>query len=313
MVVSPLAYYTFFALKPVFFELPVLGPLYAYMTLLMVGFTLAIWITRRDEDRLGRNGDRVVDLGLLMLVCGIVGARLLSVVADGKLHDFVNLCTDPKLVEAVDAKVRVCSADAQCGWDYLCDLERQRCYPPRDCLAALKFWQGGLAFYGGFLFAAPVGLYYAKRKQLGLLRVADMCSPVVALGLFFGRMGCFLNGCCYGRPTELPWGVDFPTLAGHAHVHPTQLYEAIGSLALWALLYWVARPHKRRHGDVFAWFLIGYGVLRFALEFLRADERGALAGLSTSQWIGIPLIVWGVFWLLKRHDSPRPPAPDPRA
>jgi phosphatidylglycerol:prolipoprotein diacylglycerol transferase len=75
----------------------------------------------------------------------------------------------------------------------------------------------------------------------------------------------------------------------------------------------VARPNKRRHGDVFAWLLLGYGTLRFLLEFLRADERGALAGLSTSQWIGIPLIAWGVFWLfIQRHDAPRALVQDPR-
>ncbi len=296
------------------FSLPLIGKVEfpAYMTMLIIGFTLATWLARREEDRSGRNGDRIVDLALLCVVFGLLGARLLSVLADGHLQDFVHLCTDPKLVPAIDAKVATCTADSQCGFDYLCNQVNHTCYPPRDCLAALKFWQSGLAFYGGFLLAAPVGLWYAQRKRLGLLRIADLCSPVVAYGLFFGRMGCFLNGCCYGRPTDLPWGVDFPTLPGHAHVHPTQLYESIGCLGIFALLYWVVRPRKQRHGDVFAAFLVLYGTLRFLLEFLRDDERGALIGLSTSQWIGIPLIVWGVFWLLKRHDPPRPAAPDPR-
>jgi phosphatidylglycerol:prolipoprotein diacylglycerol transferase len=285
----------------------------AYMTLLIIGFALATWLARRDEDRAGKNGDRIVDLAILCAIAGVLGARLLSVLADGHFHDFVNLCVDPKLVPALDQKVAWCEASAQCGYDYLCDTATHKCYPPRDCLAALKFWQGGLAYYGGFLFAVPVGLYYAKRKQLGILRIADVCSPVVAFGLFFGRLGCFLNGCCYGRPTDLPWGVDFPTVAGHVHVHPTQLYESIGCLALFALLLFVAKPMKRRHGDVFAWLLLGYGALRFLLEFLRDDERGALAGLSTSQWIGIPLIAWGVFWLfVRRHDDSRPLVPDPR-
>ena len=297
-------------LKPIFLKLtvPVLGEVVfpAYMTLLMVGFTLAIWLARREEDAAGRNGDRIVDLGLLMLAFGILGARLLSVLADGKLHDFVNLCTDPRLVEAVDAKVKVCAADAQCGWDYLCDTARQRCHPPRDCLAALKFWQGGLAYYGGFLAAVPVGLWYARRKQLGAWRVADLGAPPIAFGLVFGRLGCFFNGCCYGKHTDGPLAVSFP---GRPDVHPTQLYEAAGALALYAVLYFVVRPRKRRHGQVFAALLVLYGVLRFALEFLRADDRGGLAGLSTSQWLGLPLVALGAWLWSRPPESPALPAP----
>lgn len=293
------------------FTLPVVGVVEfpSYMTMLMVGFTLAIWLARREEDGTGRNGDRVVDLGLLMLVFGVLGARLLSVLADGKLQDFVHLCTDPKLVPAPDRLVERCTADAQCGYDYLCNLATNTCYPPRDCLAALKFWQGGLAYYGGFLLAAPVGLWYAKKKQLGVWRIADLTSPLIAFGLFFGRMGCFLNGCCFGQVTSLPWAVDFPQRATPRHVHPTQLYEALGALALYALLTFVVRPRKRRHGEVFAWLLVGYGILRFVLEFWRADERGALLGLSTSQWLGIPLVVAGVVLLRRKPDVAPPTAP----
>jgi phosphatidylglycerol:prolipoprotein diacylglycerol transferase len=294
------------------FSLPVVGKVEfpAYMTMLIIGLALATWLARREEDRAGRNGDRIVDMALVAVVFGILGARLLSVLADGHFHDFVNLCTNPKLVPAIDAKVAVCQTDAQCGYSYLCNQETHSCYPPRDCLAALKFWQGGLAYYGGLLLAAPAGLWYAKKKQLGVARIADLCSPVIAFGLFFGRMGCFLNGCCYGKETDMPWGVDFPTVPGHAHVHPTQLYEAIGCLGIFAILYWVVRPRKRRHGDVFAALLTLYGLLRFMLEFLRDDERGAFLGISTSQWIGIPLVAWGVFWWLAKrradHDT-RPP------
>lgn len=300
-------------MKPIFldFTLPVVGRVTfpAYMTLLMIGFTLAIVLARREEDRQGRNGDRIADLGILMLVLGILGARLLSVLADGHFRDFVNLCVDPKQVPAIDAKVAVCTADAQCGWDYLCDTARGRCYPPRDCLAALKFWQGGLTYYGGFLLAVPAGLWYARRKGLGVLRIADLTAPFIAFGLFFGRMGCFFNGCCFGRHTDVPWAVDFP---GHPSVHPTQLYEAGGALAIFSLLYFVVRPRKRAHGQVFAALLVVYGVLRFVLEFFRADERGGFAGLSTSQWIGIPLVVAGLF-LWTRRCPPRSSASTPSA
>jgi phosphatidylglycerol:prolipoprotein diacylglycerol transferase len=285
---------------PTLFTLPVLGPVEAYSTLLIVGFTIAIWLARREEDRAGRNGDRVVDLGLLMLICGIAGARLLSVLADGHLEDFVNLCLDPTKVEPHDAWAKgvVCGSDADCQPHYLCDEARSACHPPKDCLEVLKFWHGGLAFYGGFLLAVPVGLWYARRKGLGVWRIADLVSPFIALGLFFGRMGCFLNGCCYGAECDLPWAVRFP---GHAAAtHPTQLYEAGAALAIAAALYLGVRPRKRAHGQAFAALLVFYGVARFLLEYVRADERGSLAGLSTSQWIAIPLVAAGA-WLWWRR------------
>jgi phosphatidylglycerol:prolipoprotein diacylglycerol transferase len=287
-------------MKPTF--LPFLGQFAppAYMTLLMVGFTLAIWMGRREEDRIGRNGDRIVDLGLYMLIFGVIGARLLSVLADGHLQDFINLCVDPKQVPPADGYARaiICQTNAQCGDYYLCDTTRHACYPPQDCLEVFKFWHGGLAYYGGFLLAAPVGLWYARKKDLGVWRIADLTAPLIMFGLFFGRMGCFYNGCCYGRPSDLPWAMRFP---GHAaRVHPTQLYEAIGALAIYALLQFVIKPRKRAHGQVFGAMLVLYAVLRFVLEFFRDDERGAAAGLSTSQWIGIPLLLLGVYVFVRR-------------
>ena len=286
------------------FDLPGLGLVEfpAYMTLLMLGFTLAIWMARREEDRGGRSGDRVVDLGLWMLACGLIGARILSILADGKLMDFVHICTDPTLVPAPEAWARatICSSDAQCA-PFLCDEVRHACYPERDCLEWLKFWHGGLAFYGGFLAAVPVGLWYARRKGLGVWRIADLVSPFIALGLFFGRIGCFLNGCCYGEACDLPWAVRFP---GHpVAVHPTQLYEAAAALAIAALLYFVVRPRKRAHGVVFAGLLVSYGVARFLLEYLRADDRGIFFGLSTSQWISIPAVLAGIYLLWSRRKG----------
>jgi phosphatidylglycerol---prolipoprotein diacylglyceryl transferase len=290
---------------PILVTLPIVGPVEAYLTLLLVGFTLAIWMARREEDRQGGDGNHIIDLGVWMLVFGILGSRLLSVVADGHFMDFVHMCTDPTLVTPTDGAARaiVCDADAACGPYYLCDTTRHACYPPRDCLEVLKFWHGGLAYYGGFLFAVPVGLWYAKRHKLGVWRIADLTSPFIALGLFFGRMGCFLNGCCYGRECSLPWAVRFPGL-GNVPVHPTQLYEALGALAISATLYLGVRPRKRAHGQVFAALLVLYGVLRFVLEFWRADERGGFAGLSTSQWIGIPLVVAGAI-LYRRKAWPK--------
>lgn len=300
-------------MKPVFleFHLPVIGEVTfpAYMTMLMIGFIVSISLARRQGERLGMNGNHIVDLGLLMLVLGVLGARILSVLADGKFMDFVHLCTDPRQVEAIDRLVDVCQTDAQCGFHYLCDTETQTCHPPRDCLAALKFWWGGLTYYGGVLLAVPGGMWYARRKGMGVWRVADLTAPFVMLGLFFGRLGCFFNGCCFGADYH---GFASVSLPGHAHpVHPTQLYESLGALVLFFVLYAFLRPRKRGHGEIFGWLLVLYGVLRTFLEVFRADARGSIGPLSTSQLISIPLIVIGVYLIVRiRRQADAEAAPE---
>lgn len=290
-------------------HLPVLGQVAfpAYMTLLMAAFLVAVGMARHQGERQGLDGAAIVDLGLLMLVLGILGARLLSVLADGKLMDFVHLCTDPALVPAVDSRVPACSADIACDFHYVCDQARGVCHPPRDCLAALKFWQGGLTFYGGLLLAVPGGLWFARRKRLDPWRVADITAPCIMLGLAIGRVGCFLNGCCYGAATGAWPGVRFP---GHAHaVHPTQLYEAAAALLIGlVLLRWGIAPRAgasaRPPGRVFGWMLVLYGVMRALIEIVRADPRGSLGPLSTSQIISIPLIAAGIL-LIRRSRAAR--------
>jgi phosphatidylglycerol:prolipoprotein diacylglycerol transferase len=286
-----------------------LGPIEfpAYFTLLMIAFISAIVYCQRVGARLGMDGRALVDLGIVMLVLGVAGARILAVLTDGALRDFIHLCTDPKLVEAIDAKVRLCKTDAQCGYDYLCDpaarqavvdgARKTMCYPPRDCLAALEFWQGGLTFYGGLLLAIPGGLWFARRRGLGVARTADLAAPAIMLGLCIGKLGCFAEGCCYGAPTTSWVGVHFP---GHAQaLHPSQLYESSSALVLFMILHWLIRPRRRRDGQVFAWMLVLYGAVRTGLELFRDDPRGGLGPLSTSQLVSIPLVVVGL-WLLAR-------------
>lgn len=312
-------------MHPTLFELdlPALGRLSfpAYMTLLMAGFLAAIWVARREAERQGMPGVAMVDLGLLMLALGIIGARILSVLADGHLMDFVHLCTDPTRVAAVDSRVPYCDADIACDLHYVCNLATNTCHPPRDCLAALKFWQGGLTFYGGLLLAIPGGIWFARRKGLDIGRVADIAASCIMLGLAAGRVGCFLNGCCYGVATGSWAGVHFP---GHlGPVHPTQLYEVAGALLLAAALYVAMRRRGQAaardpRGALFGWMLIGYGVLRGLLEIYRADPRGGLGPLSTSQIISIPLVVIGLVVIARARrrraaaaeparDQPAPP------
>jgi phosphatidylglycerol:prolipoprotein diacylglycerol transferase len=299
------------------FHLPLLGEVTfpAYFTLLTIGFGLALVLTVRESKKLGMDHERVIDTNLWMVIMGIVGARLLHLIADGHFHDYVNMCLDSKLVTPVDARVTFCREAAQCGYDYLCNPDTHRCYPPTDCLAAFKVWRGGLAYYGGFLVAVPFAFYYVRKHGLGWWRTADLAAPGIMLGLFFGRIGCFFNGCCYGKPTHSALGVVFPrggaawkqqvdqhlipTSQLALPVHPTQLYEAFACLAIFAILYYLIRPRRRAFGQVFAWMLILYGLARSVVEIWRDDDRGVFLGghLSTSQLISIPLITLGVILL----------------
>jgi phosphatidylglycerol:prolipoprotein diacylglycerol transferase len=227
----------------------------------------------------------------------------------------VNLCVDNFKVAATEAKVAHCNASSECGWDYVCNLATHTCHPPRDCLAIFKVWRGGLAYYGGFIFAAIFGLAYARKHRLGRWLVADLAAPWIAFGLALTRVGCFLNGCCYGKVSHLPWAVHFPRgstpweaqrAAGLISegspalpVHPTQLYLALLNFAVFLLLYFVVRRRKRVDGQVFAWFLIGKGVVRSFVEIFRDDDRGVFFGwLSTSQILSLPLVACGIYLLL---------------
>ena len=133
-------------------------------------------------------------------------------------------------------------------------------------------WKGGLVFYGGLIGATLAGVIAIRRRKLPLWRVADCLAPGIALGHVFGRTGCLLNGCCYGRGSDLPWAIRYP----EAHstfphlVHPAQVYESLLNLAFFAALTWL---HRRRKfdGQVFATYLIGYAFIRSFSEFFRGD------------------------------------------
>ncbi len=169
-------------------------------------------------------------------------------------------------------------------------------------------WQGGMSFHGGFLGVIIAVWLFARRVGKPWLAVTDFIAPLVPLGLGAGRIGNFINGELWGRPTDLPWGMIFPQV-DNVPRHPSQLYEfGLEGLALFALL-WIYSSRPRPVGAVSGLFLIGYGSFRFLVEFSREpdDFLGLLAlGLSMGQWLSLPMIAAGIammIWAYRRRTT----------
>ncbi len=165
----------------------------------------------------------------------------------------------------------------------------------------------GFVFYGGFIGAALAAIYYTRKFKVPFFKFADFVVPAIALGHSLGRIGCGLAGCCYGKISHSFLAVHYhnPQCLVPEHLHnlplyPTQFMEAGANFVLFlSLAYLYKRPHKT--GTVTAAYVIGYGIIRFCLEFLRGDDRGAfILGLSPSQFIGAALVLAAAFYLIKR-------------
>ena len=180
----------------------------------------------------------------------------------------------------------------------------------REWGSVLALWQGGLTLYGGLVLGTVVGLACARRFGLPAWTVADALTPSLALGTMFGRVGCFLNGCCYGRPTNLPWGVTFPPDSfaglefGNARVHPSQLYFALACFVLFVFT-WSTRQRFRVPGTLFWTFMILFALIRIPLDFTRAYEPGALAltvwgvDVTQSQVTSVAIALFGALMILR--------------
>ena len=173
-------------------------------------------------------------------------------------------------------------------------------------LEIFAVWQGGMSFHGGFLGVLVAIVWLAYKKKLRWLQLTDFIAPLVPPGLAFGRIGNFINGELWGRPTDMPWAMVFPQVDNLPR-HPSQLYEfALEGLLLFALLWLYARK-PRPVGAVSGLFLIGYGSFRFLAEFTREpdDFLGLLSfGMSMGQWLSLPMVLAGV--LLMALSAKRP-------
>jgi len=288
----------------------------SYPVLLLLGFFFVWLLARARADRYGILRRDLDNICLLLPIAGLFGARLFARLFYAKL----------------------------------------------PLLEALKVWEGdGLVFYGGFLFGALAVILYGVIRRLQLVKLVDCVAPSVAVGLAFGRVGCFLAGCCWGdvcvnhpqlaasndpiaiarihtfpqiSPAGFPVAVQFPKKSDiykqHARlnlvtpestkslpVHPVQLYEAI--LAALLAFYLVRRSRVARLGDVALMMLVGYALIRFATEFLRADNKIYAFGMTFSQVVSVYILLGSALIagiravVMKRAPTPATPVHSPAA
>lgn len=178
-------------------------------------------------------------------------------------------------------------------------------------MGVFRIDQGGLVYYGGFFLAMLFIFLYCRRNKLTVLRVMDICAPGLALGHMFGRIGCFLNGCCFGHPGGGFLGVVYPPGSapfykyGDVALHPVQLYEAGMNLVMFPVLFYLVRRFKA--GIATSTYLIAYGVIRFIDEFFRGDHSSPFfLGMTRAQTIGLVMIPAGaalLIWCIKRNKE----------
>ncbi len=309
-----------------------------YFLAIALGFGCAAFLMWRHARDYDIDQDRFADFIIWMLIMGVLGSRLMHVLADGFLMDYVNLCIDPMLLEGRALKtLDACVSNTQClqaqnaGQDIgaICNPEDGLCYPQRDCLRWAKFWAGGLTVYGGLIAAVTFAYFWIRRTDWGFARLADLAGPGIFFGIAIGRLGCLAAGCCYGDLCGVQGlGIHFPTgspayqhhFEEHYHaldaqwragtqaslaVWPTQYISSVYNFLIFAFGYFYLRPRKRFHGQVILTCAIMYGICRFGIEFIRADFRGGALSLSTSQLISIPVLLGSIYLLFVLYKRAR--------
>jgi phosphatidylglycerol:prolipoprotein diacylglycerol transferase len=180
---------------------------------------------------------------------------------------------------------------------------------PRELLSLVR---AGGVFYGGLIAAFVVAVLLVRRYKLPLWQTADLMAPGIALGHVVGRIGCLLAGCCYGKPTTVPWAITFTDPAASVNVgtplglplHPTQLYDAGAELIILAILLATERRWRPYVGRTFWLYILLYAISRFIIEFYRGDERGMVFGaLSTSQFVSVLILPISLLMLLRLRGA----------
>ncbi len=275
-------------------------PVYGYGFFFLIGFVVGGYTATHRAERAGLNGEMLWDLGLWVFFSGVLGARTFY---------------------CIQYPERVFK-DAQGQWLGGLDL----------ITSFVNLKQGGLVFYGGMMLGIAGFIMFCRRRKVSPHFIADIAMPSVFVGLGFGRLGCLMNGCCYGDRCDLPWGIQFDqgsvpwdALVNRGFLrhtdpttftmHPTQVYSAINAflLAWLTATYFKSRP---RDGSVVALGMLIYPITRFTIEIIRGDEIGRFGtDLTISQWVSIGLFTCGVVYAVYLHfvATPRLTVPSGKA
>ncbi len=246
--------------------------IYTYGVLVTAGFLIGIAVATHRARREGLPPENITDLGVWLVAAGMVGGKLFHVIF---------------------------------FWNEFIAAWRAE---------GLRSLREGFVFYGGLVVAALTAVIYLRIKRLPVAKVLDLLAPCLALGHALGRLGCFFTGCCYGKACSLPWAVTFPpphAMAG-IPVHPTQLYEVAGNIALFLGLSAFAK-HKRFDGQIWWLYVLGYSMLRFVVEFFRGDyDAHYLRIFTIGHVIAAIMIVVSLAALTRLHSGARAGAKTPR-
>ena len=258
-------------------------PVRGYGTMLIAAAVAGTWLSIFRGRRVGIDADTIIALGLEVFLAGIVGARLFFVI---EYHEQFFL-PDKNLIQSL--------------------------------LAIINIPAGGLVVFGALPTASLAAWLFSRRRRISITQLADCIAPGLLIGLSLGRLGCFLNGCCYGGPCELPWAIQFPagsppwfdqvsrglipapgidgSTVPTLPIHPTQLYAALDAVIL-SMLAITFTPFARRNGEVFALVITLHPISRILLEEIRIDEPPALGTpLSISQLMSVAILICAVvFW-----------------
>lgn len=267
-------------MHPILFEIGRF-PVYTYGVLLAAAYLLGLQFALMRARTRGLDPNRVMDLGIWIIISALVGAKLLLLVVE-----FDKYTNNPAEL--------------------------------------LDLFRSGGVFYGGLIAAVAVALWYLRRHRMPMWTVTDVFAPGIALGHVIGRMGCLFAGCCFGRPTDVPWAITFHNEYAAQNVgtplgvplHPTQLYEAGAELLILVLLIATERRGRPFPGRTFWGYMVLYGISRFIIEFYRGDPRGVVGMFSTSQFLSliiVPLAIVMLVVLGRRAAGPSPQASARRA
>ena len=259
-------------MHPILFEVGGF-PVYTYGVLLAAAYLLGLQFALMRARTRGLDPNRVMDLGIWIIISALVGAKLLLLIVD------------------FDTFGR----------------------NPGELLTLVR--SGGV-FYGGLIAAVIVALWYLRRHRMPMWTVTDVFAPGIALGHVIGRTGCLFAGCCFGRPTDVPWAVTFHSEYAAQNVgtplniplHPTQLYEAGAELLILGLLLLTEKKGRPFPGRTFWGYMLLYGISRFIIEIYRGDPRGMVGVFSTSQFVSVILVPLALVMLivLSRRSGPEP-------